>query len=121
MPKVSTVDHAIGLHASSLVRDGGTLQIGIGSLGDAVAHALILRDRQPEAHTAMLRCFGPEATGAERGPFKHGLYGCSEMFVNGLLQLIDAGVIKRRVFDDLVTSRPSTTAACCPTSCPAAR
>jgi acyl-CoA hydrolase len=103
--KVSTVDHAIGLHASSLVRDGGTLQIGIGSLGDAVAHALILRDRQPEAHAAMLACFEPEATGAERGPFKHGLYGCSEMFVNGLLQLIDAGVIKRRVFDDHVTQQ----------------
>ena len=27
------------------------------------------------------------------------------MFVNGLLQLIDAGVIKRRVFDDLVTQQ----------------
>jgi acyl-CoA hydrolase len=35
--KVSAADYAIGLHASSLVADGGTLQIGIGSLGDAIA------------------------------------------------------------------------------------
>jgi acyl-CoA hydrolase len=35
--KVSAADYAIGLHASSLVVDGGTLQIGIGSLGDAIA------------------------------------------------------------------------------------
>jgi hypothetical protein len=43
--KVSAADYAIGLHASSLVTDGGTLQIGIGSLGDAIAQALIVRDR----------------------------------------------------------------------------
>ena len=30
---VSAIDHAIGLQASALVRDGGDLQIGIGSLG----------------------------------------------------------------------------------------
>ena len=35
--KVSAADYAIGLHASALVADGGTLQIGIGSLGDAIA------------------------------------------------------------------------------------
>ncbi len=38
-------DYATALHASSLIADGGTLQIGIGSLGDAVAHACILRHR----------------------------------------------------------------------------
>jgi acyl-CoA hydrolase len=43
--KVSAADYAIGLHASSLVVDGGTLQIGIGSLGDAIGQALIVRDR----------------------------------------------------------------------------
>ena len=36
-PAVSPVDHAIGLRAASLVRDGGTLQIGIGALSDAVS------------------------------------------------------------------------------------
>ena len=33
--------------------------------------------------------------------FEHGLYGCSEMFVNGFLRLIEAGVIRREVFHDL--------------------
>src|SRR6202012_4845137 len=40
---VDLTDYAIGLHASRLVRDGGTLQIGIGSVGDAIAKGLILR------------------------------------------------------------------------------
>lgn len=34
---VSPADHATGLHIASLIKDGGTLQIGIGSIGDAVA------------------------------------------------------------------------------------
>ena len=42
---VSLADYAAGLHAASIVPDGGTLQIGIGSLGDAVAQGLILRQR----------------------------------------------------------------------------
>lgn len=41
---VSTADYAAGLHIASLVKDGGTLQIGIGSIGDAIAYALVLRD-----------------------------------------------------------------------------
>ena len=43
---IPTADHAIALAASMLVRDGGTLQIGIGELGDAIVHALTLRHRQ---------------------------------------------------------------------------
>ena len=37
--------YAIGLHVAGLVRDGGTLQIGIGQIGDALAQALIVRHR----------------------------------------------------------------------------
>ena len=40
------MDHAIGMHVSSLVRDGGTLQVGIGELGDALVYALLLRHQQ---------------------------------------------------------------------------
>src|SRR6185312_12635005 len=40
---VSLSEYAIGFHAARLVADGGTLQIGIGSEGDAVAQGLILR------------------------------------------------------------------------------
>ena len=39
---VGLAEHAMGLHTSRLIRDGGTLQIGIGEVGDAVAHALLL-------------------------------------------------------------------------------
>jgi len=100
--KVSTADYAIGLHASSWVQDGGTLQIGIGSLGDAIAQALILRDQQNGAYLQILAQLGsPE--GRELAPFRKGLYGCSEMFVNGFLQLMRAGIVRRRVFDDLAT------------------
>ena len=43
---VSLTDYAMALHAAALVKDGGTLQIGIGSFSDALAHALILRHTQ---------------------------------------------------------------------------
>ena len=46
---VSLGDYAIGLHTASLVTDGGTLQIGIGSIGDAVAQALILRHQKNDS------------------------------------------------------------------------
>ncbi len=43
---LSTADYAIGLYCARLVRDGGTLQIGIGELGDAVVYGLQLRQQQ---------------------------------------------------------------------------
>ncbi len=42
-PLFSAADHMIGLNVSTLIKDNGTLQIGIGSLGDAIAAGLILR------------------------------------------------------------------------------
>ncbi len=96
--KVTQADYAIGMYVSTLVKDGGTLQIGIGSLGDAIAHALILRDRHNAAYATASRKMGaPEDNLA---PFRQGLYGCSEMFVNGFMALIDAGILRREVFDD---------------------
>lgn len=96
---VSLVEYAIGLHTSSLVRDGGTLQIGIGSLGDAICHGLILRDKQNARYRAMLAALGtaPSADFPQT-PFSQGLYGCSEMFVNGFMKLMQAGIIRRRVY-----------------------
>lgn len=99
--KVSTADYAIGLHASSLVADGGTLQIGIGSLGDAIAQALIVRDRHGDEYRRMLDSLCPDGLAdRELGRFDKGLYGCSEMFVNGFLKLIEAGLLRREVFAD---------------------
>lgn len=94
--KVDPTDYAIGLYVSSLVKDGGTLQIGIGSLGDAISHALILRDRHNADYRAALGTLG--APQSSSGSFAQGLYGCSEMFVNGFMALIDAGILRREVF-----------------------
>jgi len=94
---VDLADHAIGLNVASLVPDGGTLQIGIGSLGHAVAHGLILRHRQPAPFAEILaRLPSPEA----RIPrfttsFETGLYAASEMFADAFLDLYRAGVLKR--------------------------
>ncbi|MBF2934715.1 acetyl-CoA hydrolase/transferase family protein, partial [Pseudomonas aeruginosa] len=51
---VNLQDHCIGLHASALVRDGGTLQIGIGSMGDALTAALLLRQRDNATYRALI-------------------------------------------------------------------
>jgi acyl-CoA hydrolase len=99
--KVSTADYAIGLHASSLVADGGTLQIGIGSLGDAIAQSLIVRERHGAEYRKILESLCPGGlAGRQLGRFERGLYGCSEMFVNGFLKLIEAGIVRREVFGD---------------------
>jgi acyl-CoA hydrolase len=100
-------DHFIGLYASTLVRDGGTLQIGIGSMGDALTAALLARQADNEAYRACLAELEGISTWkplieAEGGtmPFAAGLYGCSEMLVNGLLVLLDAGIIRRKVYPE---------------------
>ena len=101
---VTTQDHFIGVHASTLVRDGGTLQIGIGAMGDALAAALLARQADSEAYQALLGelHLAPWHGLIEREggvlPFEQGLYGCSEMFVNGLLALSDAGIVRRKVY-----------------------
>jgi acyl-CoA hydrolase len=104
--KVTSADYAIGLHSASLVEDGGTLQIGIGSLGDAIAQALIVRDRHGAEFRRVLESLCPDGIdGRETGRFDRGLYGCSEMFVNGFLRLIEAGIVRREVFGDAVLQR----------------
>jgi len=97
---VAPVHHAIGVHAAALVPDGGTIQLGIGELGDAVAHALILRHREPAAFAAALVALdGPDWPLLERHlePFGAGLYAPTEMVVDCFLDLIRAGVVKREV------------------------
>lgn len=97
---VSLTDYAMALHAATLVKDGGTLQIGIGSFADALTHALILRHTQSARFRDLVARLGePPAAGAEYGPFEQGLYGCSEMLVDGFLALRRAGILKRRVSD----------------------
>ncbi|HEX5508244.1 MAG TPA: acetyl-CoA hydrolase/transferase C-terminal domain-containing protein [Pseudolabrys sp.] len=97
---IALADYAAGLHAASLVPDGGTLQIGIGSLGDAVTQSLILRHRNNADFCkllASLRARPTQNDGIHTTPFNQGLYGCSEMFVEGFLDLFRAGLLKREV------------------------
>jgi acyl-CoA hydrolase len=95
---VPLADYAMALHASTLIKDGGTLQIGIGSFADALAHILILRHTRNKDFRALLDALGvPESRVGALSPFKQGLYGCSEMLVDGFLHLKKAGILRRRV------------------------
>jgi acyl-CoA hydrolase len=97
---VALADYAAGLHAASVVPDGGTLQIGIGSLGEAVAQALVLRQRDNDAFRTLLSRLGydPARDATVRAEkFDAGVYGCSELFVEGMLDLFRAGILKREV------------------------
>lgn len=98
---VSDADHAIGIHAASLVKDGGTIQIGIGALGDALTAALIMRHDAPDLFERTLRalCGGVVPEGRETGPLEKGLYAASEMFVDGFMELYRAGILKRKAAD----------------------
>src|SRR6478736_870541 len=105
---VSDAEFAIGLYASTLVKDGGTLQIGIGSLSDALCHALVLRHARNADYLRMLDALDPSLRGSalvrERGgtaPFVEGLYGASEMVNDGFMHLRRAGILMRKVIDDL--------------------
>jgi hypothetical protein len=97
---ISDTKYAIGLHAASLVRDGGTLQIGIGQIGDALAQGLIVRHRDPAQFAATIKRLTPateQFPALETGAFEKGLYGVSEMLFEAFLGLIDAGILKREV------------------------
>jgi len=110
---VNLAEYAIGLHASTLVRDGGTLQIGIGALSDAIVHALLLRHRDNAAYREVLRDLrgddpAHDALIARCGgiaPFASGLYGASEMVMDGFMHLHRAGILTRRASDDPAIER----------------
>jgi acyl-CoA hydrolase len=98
---IDQAEYAAGLHAAGIVADGGTLQLGIGSLADAMAQALVLRQRHNAEFRDLLARLDPAgltpAGLRESAPFEAGLHGVSEMFVEGFLDLIRAGILKRDV------------------------
>lgn len=102
---VSDGDYLIGLYVSTLIKDGGTLQIGIGALGDAIAYGLDMRHNRNAAYNELLQSsgisarHGPliDAVGGTT-PFVQGLYGSTEMLVDAFVQLNKAGIVKRRVY-----------------------
>jgi hypothetical protein len=96
---ISDTKYAIGLHAAGLVPDGGTLQIGIGQVGDALAQGLIVRHRDNAQFHAIMQRLAPGAqqSALQTGSFEKGLYGVSEMLFEAFLGLVDAGILKREV------------------------
>lgn len=105
---ITPADHFIGFNASTLLKDGGTLQVGIGSLGSALVNSAIMRHQ----HNAEYGQLMDEMKLQEKFPiideiggrnrFDEGLYGCSEMMVDGFIYLFKAGILKRQVFHDVV-------------------
>jgi acyl-CoA hydrolase len=105
---VDDVDYAIGLHASTLVKDRGTLQIGIGALSDALVHALILRHkRNDEYQDALIALRNGSSAAAEtddiggQGVLECGLHGSSEMVMDGFMHLRRSGILSRNVYRNL--------------------
>ena len=104
-PVIEPADHAIGIHASALVKDGGTLQLGIGSVGDAVAHWLRQRHVENSTYSMASALHGERSRALierEGGlqPFAQGLFASTEMFTWGLMTLLRAGAIRRRADSD---------------------
>jgi hypothetical protein len=101
-------EYAAGLHTARTVADGGTLQIGIGSLGDAVVQGLILRQRRNADFRDIVARLDPAdrtpPTLRESAPFETGLHGVSEMFVEGFLDLKREGILKREVDGALLSA-----------------
>ncbi|MCW8808662.1 MAG: acetyl-CoA hydrolase [Rhodanobacter sp.] len=113
-PPVDLPEYAIGLHASALVKDGGCLQIGIGALSDALVKALLLREQDNANWRHMLKAL--DTTGGTHtlagfvgglDPFQAGLYGASEMVMDGFMHLQRGGILKRRSWDNLALERAS--------------
>jgi hypothetical protein len=99
---INDTKYAIGLHTAGLVRDGGTLQIGIGQVGGALAQSLIVRQRDNAAFRNVLQRLAPDAPPREVTTFERGLYGVSEMLFEAFLGLIEAGILKREVDGTIV-------------------
>ena len=95
---IDLAEYSAGINVARTIVVGGTLQLGIGSLGDAVTQALILRHRHNSDYRRAVARLDP-ADGAlrESGTFEIGLHGLSEMLVEGFLALRDAGILKREV------------------------
>ena len=105
--------YAIGLHTAGLVRDGGTLQIGIGQIGDALAQGLIARHRDNAQFRMLMARLSRTTPPREHGVFDKGLYGVSEMLTEAFLALIDAGILTREVDRRLTRGRPAHCRSVC--------
>ena len=105
---VALSDHMIGINVSPLIKDGGTIQVGIGALGDAIVAGLILRNEHNDKYQEVLGKAGILKRyeklinkWGDTGIFQKGLYGSSEMFVDAFMQMYKKRILKRKVFDSI--------------------
>jgi acyl-CoA hydrolase len=108
-PAITQQDFMIGLYTSCLIKDNGCLQIGIGSLSDALVNALVLRHNSNQRylelleHVKIMKKFNSIIDEAgETSSFKKGLFGSTEMLVDGFLDLYKNGILKKRTYDDII-------------------
>lgn len=109
---VSEADFMIGFYCSALIKDDGELQVGIGSIGDAIVYGLLLRQNDNAAYKKMADKFQLDLMFSEEikrsgglASFKTGLLGATEMLVDGFIHLYKAGVVKRKVYDSIPLQR----------------
>ncbi|MBC7754397.1 MAG: acetyl-CoA hydrolase, partial [Moraxellaceae bacterium] len=102
---MSVEDHFIGFYASLFVKDGGTVQIGIGSLSDAIVHALIIREKNNLSYTNRLATFQIDQKEIHHNTFTQGLYGLTEMLTDSFMHLHRVGILKRHVVDEVTGNK----------------
>ncbi len=105
---VSLADHMMGINVSTLITDGGTIQVGIGALGDAIVSGLIMRNEHNGLYREIIAKAGLIQKNGElinkwggTGTFEQGLYGASEMFVDAFMQMYKNRIIRRKVFESV--------------------
>lgn len=109
-PKMAVTDRdfMIGVFSSALIKDGGCLQVGIGALGDAVVHSMIMRHQQNKLYQQLLNEVGFydqytelfEKIGDDK-VFIEGLFGATEMLVDGFMHLLQAKILKKKVYNNI--------------------
>lgn len=106
--EISPQDHLIGLYSSTLIKDNGCLQIGIGSLSNALACALIMRHESNALYQETLNKldihtkFGKLTTEPfSLNSFTQGLYASTEMLSDEYMHLYKHGILKKRVYDHI--------------------
>ena len=110
--KLSAQDHLIGLYTSTLIKDDSCVQIGIGKMGNAIANALMMREKNNQTYRDLLtqlsatQKFGHIISSiGTLTTFEKGLYASSEMISDEFMQLYKAHILKKRVYDHIGLQR----------------
>ncbi|QGT99356.1 Acetyl-CoA hydrolase [Candidatus Syntrophocurvum alkaliphilum] len=105
---VSLIDYMIGINVSTLIKDSGTIQVGIGALSDAIVSGLIMRNYHNKVYQEIIENNGLYTRyqnlldkWGDIGVFKKGLYGSTEMFSDVFMQMYKSKILKRKVFDSV--------------------